>query len=254
VNAELQSKIEELSHANNDLNNLLMSTDIAVIFLDNNLNVKRFTPAATKLVNLIHSDIGRPIEQITTLFEDEDLVNDSKEVLTSLAFKQKEVLTRRGLWFEMRIVPYRTVDNVIDGVVMTFIDISEKKRIIQSANEAEEKYQIICHSTSEGVALVGEHGEIAECNVEFEKQTGRKADQLRRTKIWSLSPHAKIEESRNIMAAIKEKGSVSSKEMVFQRPEGGVVKVSFEGKVVRIGGKKFFHVLTHRVDGEKKKN
>jgi two-component system CheB/CheR fusion protein len=127
VNAELQSKIEELSHTNNDLNNLLTSTDIAVIFLDNNLSVKRFTPAAAKLVNLIKSDTGRPLEQITTLFEDESLATYSREVLNTLSPRQKEMRTRKGFWYEMKIAPYRTVDNVIEGVVMTFFDITATK-------------------------------------------------------------------------------------------------------------------------------
>ncbi|HXX57328.1 MAG TPA: chemotaxis protein CheB [Thermodesulfovibrionales bacterium] len=247
VNAELQSKIEELSHTNNDLNNLLASTDIAVIFLDNGLNVKRFTPAATKLVNLIQSDVGRPIDQITTLFEDENLVIDSREVLKNLASKQKEVRSRKGLWYEMRIIPYRTVDNVIDGVVMTFIDISERKRTIEHAKEAEEKYQIMCHSTRDGVALIDEYGLVSECNIEFEKQTGRKADQLKKMKIWFLSPHAKKEETKKIIASTREKGSVSSRKLQFQRPEGEVVTVNFEGKVLGIGGRKFLHVVTRRV-------
>ncbi len=253
VNAELQSKIEELSHANNDLNNLLVSTDIAVIFLDNSLNVKRFTPAATKLVNLIQSDVGRPIEQITTLFEDETLVRDAREVLKTLAFKQREVRTRKGLWYEMRIVPYRTMENVIDGVVMTFIDITEQKKTLELARESEEKYQMICRTTRDGVALLDEQGQISEWNPEFEKQTGRKAEQLRKMKIWALSPPGKGEEARKKIAEIKDKGSVSSKELEFQRPEGEIVTVECEGKVVHIRGKKVIHLITRRVRTEKEK-
>ncbi len=251
VNAELQSKIEELSHANNDLNNLLASTDIAVIFLDNNLNVKRFTPAATKLVNLIQSDIGRPIEQITTLFEDETLVSDAKEVLKTLAFKQREVHTRKDQWYEMRIVPYRTMENVIDGVVMTFIDITEHKKMIQYARESEEKYQTICRSFHDGIALIDDQGHISEVNPEFERQTGRKAEQLKKMKIWSLSPHGKAEEVRKMISSIKEKGGIASIAFEIQKPEGEIVRLNVEGKTILVRGRKFVHLVIRRVQKEK---
>jgi two-component system CheB/CheR fusion protein len=253
VNAELQSKIEELSHSNNDLNNLLSSTDIAVIFLDNNLNVKRFTPAATKLVNLIPSDIGRPVEQITTLFEDERLVADARDVLKTLAFKQREVHSRKGMWYAMRIMPYRTMENVIDGVVMTFIDITEHKRILEFAKETEEKYQITCRATRDGIVLVDEQGLIAECNPEFEKQTGRKSEQLKKTKIWSLSPHGKMEETRKAIASFKETGGFSLNKLEIQKPGGGVVTLEVEGKSISIRDKKFVHLVTRRIQTDKAK-
>ncbi|HXX57866.1 MAG TPA: chemotaxis protein CheB [Thermodesulfovibrionales bacterium] len=253
VNAELQSKIEELSHANNDLNNLLASTDIAVIFLDNNLVVKRFTPAATKLVNLIQSDIGRPMEQITTLFDGEALVKDSREVLKTLAFKQREVHTKKGLWYEMRIIPYRTMENVIDGIVMTFIDITEHRKVVELARASEEKYQILCRTTQDGIALLDEQGHISESNLEFQRQTGRKAEQLKKMKLWSLSPHGDMEEVRKAIAYIKEKGGVSSKEMKVQKPEGEIVTLEFDGKAVIIRGKKFIHIVTRRKKTKKGK-
>jgi two-component system CheB/CheR fusion protein len=115
VNAELQKKVEELSEANNDINNLLASTEIGTIFLDIYLCIKRFTPAITKLFNLIQTDIGRPIGDITSNILLYDLVERVQEVLDTLVRQEVE--------------PYRTLENVIDGVVLTFVDINKLKQI-----------------------------------------------------------------------------------------------------------------------------
>lgn len=246
VNAELQSKIEELSRANNDLNNLLSSTDIAVIYLDSSLSVKRFTPAAARLVNLIQSDIGRPIEQITTLLEKENLAGAAREVMKTLAAGQKEVRSNKGLWYAMRIIPYRTSENVIDGVVITFIDITEHKRTLESAKESEEKYRLIFRNARDGIVLIDEKGAISECNPQFEKQAGRKLEQLKKMKIWELSPPGKVEGAKRKYIEIREKGRAGAKEIEFQKPGGEVLTVEFEGKAVKIKGKKFLHLVTRR--------
>ena len=128
VNAELQKKVEELSRTNNDMKNLLESVDIPTVFLDNDLRIKRFTAHATKVINLIHTDIGRPIDDIVTKIEGATLTEDARAVLDDLVPKEKEVMTRDGSCYSMRILPYRTVENVIDGVVVTFQDFSERKQ------------------------------------------------------------------------------------------------------------------------------
>ena len=129
VNAELQSKVDELSRANNDMKNLLNSTDIATLFLDNNLNVRRFTTQATKIIKLIPGDIGRPITDLASDLLYPELTTDATEVLRKLGFAEKPVNTRDGRWFAIRIMPYRTLDDRIDGVVITFSDISTAKTL-----------------------------------------------------------------------------------------------------------------------------
>ena len=128
VNAELQQKIEELSHANNDLNNLLASIETGIIFLDTNLCVKRFTPSVTGLFNLIPSDIGRPIRDITSKVMYENIINEAEEVFDTLKRKDSEVEVIDGRWFSLHILPYRTTENLVDGVVIRFVDITERKR------------------------------------------------------------------------------------------------------------------------------
>jgi two-component system CheB/CheR fusion protein len=127
VNAELQSKVEEFSQANNDMQNLLNSTNVATIFLDSALCIKRFTRQVTRVVKLIDSDVGRPLSDLANNLNYANLLADAKEVLQTLVFKEAEVCTTEGTWFLMRLMPYRTTENMIDGLVITFVDISKLK-------------------------------------------------------------------------------------------------------------------------------
>jgi two-component system CheB/CheR fusion protein len=129
VNAELQIKIDELSRLNNDMTNLFNSTDIAILFVDNKLNIRRFTIYATKLFKLIESDIGRPITDLATDLDYPEMSKDVKEVLQTLVFVEKEIATHDGRWFIARIMPYRTLANMIDGAVITFTDITVAKTL-----------------------------------------------------------------------------------------------------------------------------
>ena len=142
VNAELQAKINELSLVHDDMRNLLNSTEIATIFLDQKLCVRRFTPKATALVNLIDTDIGRPLEHIVQNLEYGDLIQDADRVLQTLASKETEVRSKEGQWYQMRIMPYRTMDNVIAGVVLTFADISVQRRNLEMMTLSEERFRV----------------------------------------------------------------------------------------------------------------
>ncbi|MBV8939421.1 MAG: PAS domain-containing protein [Alphaproteobacteria bacterium] len=128
VNAELETKISDLSYANDDMKNLLNSTGIATVFLDNGLNIKRFTIQTKKIIHLIQTDIGRPISDIVSQLEYTALVRDASEVLQTLVFKEIEVRAKDWSWYLMRIMPYRTAENVIDGLVLTFVDITKLKK------------------------------------------------------------------------------------------------------------------------------
>ncbi|MFM2005112.1 MAG: hypothetical protein RLZZ09_767, partial [Pseudomonadota bacterium] len=120
INAELQSKLDDLSEVNNDMNNLLESTEIATVFLDGALNVRRFTTPCTRLFKLKAGDVGRPLSDIVTDLQYPELHQAAQDVLRTLAFREQEVTTLDGRWFRVRIMPYRTQTNVIDGVVITF--------------------------------------------------------------------------------------------------------------------------------------
>lgn len=129
VNAELQSKVDDLSWVNNDMKHLLDSTEIATVFLDNQLNVRRFTAHISHIFKLISSDVGRPLSDIATNLDYVELEDDVKKVLKSLVFIEKDITASEERWFKVRIMPCRTQENVIDGVVITFIDISKAKNL-----------------------------------------------------------------------------------------------------------------------------
>jgi two-component system CheB/CheR fusion protein len=141
VNAELRGKVDELAHANDDMTNLMNSTDIATIFLDEALQIKRFTTQATRVMALIPSDIGRPISDLTSHLDYVTLVNDAREVLRTLVVHEQEVRTHNGVWYLVRILPYRTSANVIEGLVMTFIDIDNIKRAEAGQQQAVEQLE-----------------------------------------------------------------------------------------------------------------
>ena len=127
VNAELQSKVDDLSLVNSDMKNLLNSTDIATIFLDSDLRIRRFTAPATQIYKLIQTDLRRPLSDIVNDLAYPSLEEDALEVIRSLVFCERQVETKTGRWYNVRIMPYRTIENVIDGVVVTFINITESK-------------------------------------------------------------------------------------------------------------------------------
>jgi two-component system CheB/CheR fusion protein len=142
VNAELQTKVLDLQRANNDMNNLLAGTGIATVFVDHALRILRFTPNASLLINLIQADVGRPVSHIVSnLIGYDRLVADAQSVLDNLIPVEVEVQTRAGRWYTMRIQPYRTLENVIEGAVITFVDVSDTVQTRQALRAANERIQ-----------------------------------------------------------------------------------------------------------------
>ena len=129
VNTELQSKMDEFVRTSDDMKNLLDSTNIATLFLDKEINVRRFTPQMTKIIKLIPGDVGRPITDLASELRYPELADDAREVLRKLTATEKPIAARDGRWFTVRIMPYRTLDDRIDGLVLTFADITAAKTL-----------------------------------------------------------------------------------------------------------------------------
>jgi two-component system CheB/CheR fusion protein len=144
VNHELLSKVDELTEANNDIKNLFDSTDLAILFLDDALRIRRFTSQIVRITKLIASDLGRPITDIASELFYTDFANDANEALRSLISVEKEIVTTSESWYLVRIIPYRTIDNKIDGVVVTFRDITIAKtleaKLKQVQSELEKRF------------------------------------------------------------------------------------------------------------------
>jgi two-component system CheB/CheR fusion protein len=138
VNAELQLKIGDFELANNDMINLLNSTDIATLFLDKELNIRRFTHQLKKIIKLRPTDVGRPFTDLVNELQYPEIATHAKEVLRTLVFKETPITTNAGNWFNIRIMPYRTYDDKIDGLVITFIDITVAKKLEIELNKTVE--------------------------------------------------------------------------------------------------------------------
>lgn len=169
LNTELQSKVDDLTSLNNDIVNLMNSTQLATVFLDNELHIKRFTPAVVGAFNLRSTDVGRPITDITQSFLYETIEQDVAEVLRTLIAHEQTVESKDGRWFIMRIMPYRTVDNVIDGVVITFTDVTEMKSLESALRESESRFRTLVDSMDDIVFTL-------DCNGRYEAVYGRWLD------------------------------------------------------------------------------
>ena len=139
VNSELKLKLEAISRAHSDLQNLVAATDIGTLFLDSGLRIKRFTDRVTELFSITQKDEGRPITDFAHRLEDEDLLKDARAVLADLAPIRREIRSRAGRWYDMRVRPYRTVDDKIDGVVITFVDVSERHQVEEALRQSERR-------------------------------------------------------------------------------------------------------------------
>ena len=127
VNAELHAKLDDLAIAQSDMRNLLNSTNIATLFLDKGLHVRRFTERARKIISLRDGDVGRPLSDLTSSLDYPALEDDVRDMLRTLVVSEKQVRSREGHWYAVRIMPYRTQDDVIEGAVITFVDVSAAK-------------------------------------------------------------------------------------------------------------------------------
>jgi len=167
VNTELQTKVEDLSRANNDMNNLLSGTGIGTIFVDHQSRILRFTPAATRIYNLIPSDVGRPIGHIVSnLVGCDRLQAGIQTVLDTLVPIEVDVQGTEGKWYTMRTLPYRTIDNVIEGAVITFVEITEMKRIqkLLRENEGMGRLAVVVRDAHDAITVQDLEGRIIAWN------------------------------------------------------------------------------------------
>jgi two-component system, chemotaxis family, CheB/CheR fusion protein len=178
LNAELQSKIEAFTSVDSDMKNLLNSTDIAALFLDKELNIRRFTIPAVKIFKLIKSDIGRPITDLVSDLIYPDLSDDTRSVLNTLMFLKKQIPTKDGHWYSVRIMPYRKLDDKIDGVVITFFNISDLKEVEVKLHEIEQMNSLLLRSSTDIIIKLSAGWKILEANASAERYLGRKQKEM----------------------------------------------------------------------------
>jgi two-component system CheB/CheR fusion protein len=186
VNSELQAKIEQLTSTQNDMKNLLENVNVGTIFLDDRLAIKRFTHGATKVFRFAPSDLGRPFADIRSLIPDEDLVSDAQAVLESLIPREKQVRTTSNEWYHVRIMPYRTYENRIDGVVLTFSDITALKTVETEARSARDYAQSIIDTIREPLLVLNGTFEVVTASRAFYQTFGLTPEEVLGRSLYAL--------------------------------------------------------------------
>ncbi|MBK7119273.1 MAG: PAS domain-containing protein [Comamonadaceae bacterium] len=198
VNTELHTKVADLSRANNDMNNLLAGTGIATVFVDHQRRILRFTPTAAEIINLIPGDVGRPVGHlVANLVGYTGLVGDVQSVLDTLVTREVELQTTAGKWYAMRIQPYRTLDNVIEGAVLTFMDISEMKRIQASLAAANRQLRlaVVVRDASDAITVQDLEGRITAWNPGAQRLYGWSEDEALQMNVRDRIPPALQDEA-----------------------------------------------------------
>jgi two-component system CheB/CheR fusion protein len=189
VNAELQAKIEQLAGMQNDLKNLLENVNVGTVFLDQHLVIRRFTGEAVQVYHLVASDEGRPLSDIKSNLEGEDLLAEAQAVLDSLIPYEREVRTARGDWYLARIHPYRTLDNVIDGVVLTFTDIGKRVAAEAMAKEARDLAEGIVNTVREPLLVLGSALQVVSASRSFYRSFHVAPEDTIGRRIYELGNH-----------------------------------------------------------------
>lgn len=173
INVEMASKNDMLTRLNSDIKNLLDSTEIATLFLDDQLRVKSFTRGVTDMFHVRDTDIGRPIAEIVNLLNYPELQRDAKTVLQKLTLFERQVTLKDGtMSFVLRVRPYRTIDNIINGVVLTFVDITAREAGDAALRESQEDLRRLIDSVADGIYCIDRDCVTTLCNAAFVRMLG----------------------------------------------------------------------------------
>ena len=236
VNAELRSRIDELSIANDDMKNLLDSTDIATLFLDTDLCIRRFTPKLAEIIPLAGTDSGRPIKHFTTILIDANLADIGGKVLQDLVIRETELTSQDGRFFSMKVRPYRTVNNIIDGVVVTFEDITEHKRIAQVIDDSVHRYRMLIDLARDSIVMVDAlTGQIMESNQAAQESLGYTREEFDQLKVKDIEFIESAAEVLNHLARIVSTGSETF-DTRHKTKDGEICDVRVKAKAITISG------------------
>ena len=178
VNGELAHRVQELGRANSDLKNLLESTQIATVFLDNDLRVTNYTPAVTEIFHFVDSDLGRPLAHIKSRVDYDEMHSDIRSVLRTLRTTEREIVGPENVRYIARVLPYRSTDNFIAGVVITFVDITPMSRAEQALRESEERFRSIVTQAAVGIAQTNANGQFVYVNDRYGEIIGRPREEI----------------------------------------------------------------------------
>jgi two-component system CheB/CheR fusion protein len=245
VNTQLQAKMEELEGTTDDLSSLLSSTNIAVIFLDTHFHIRRFTPAVKDLLDLIPSDIGRPLSDMAAKFNDANLLPDARVVLEKLAPLDREIASESGRWYLRRAQPYRTAEDRIEGIVVTFVDITERKLGEDRLRTEQERLRRVVQTETVGIAFFDATGRITDANDTFLRMVGYSHDELTNGQVrWDrLTPPEWMPRTLEAIEAFKSQGRFTPYEQQYFRKDGSRWWGLFTGSRITEGGDGVFYVI-----------
>jgi len=249
VNLELKSKVDELAHANSDMQNLMDATAIATIFLDRDLRITRYTPSAVRLFNFIPSDIGRPLSDLTPQLQYRELSNDAALVLERLAPIEREVGRDDGNWFLARLLPYRTIEDRIAGVVLSFINITQRKQ----AEEVSQWLSSVVTSSIDPIISFSREGDILSWNPAAQRLYGYSPEEAIGQHMELLSSPNQTDEPAHSMAHILAGHSLDNLETVRRAKDGRDIQVNLAvSSIVDAKGHVIGGTATVRYIGEAK--
>ncbi|HEU5295428.1 MAG TPA: CheR family methyltransferase, partial [Burkholderiaceae bacterium] len=239
VNAELQDKVVDLSRANNDMNNLLAGTGVGTVFVDHDMRISRFTPSATQVINLIGGDVGRPLAHVVSnLVGYDSLVADVGQVIETLQPREAEVQVKGGHWFLMRIRPYRTIENLIEGAVITLVDVSERKRTADALRRSEARLNVFVNSAYAGVSEVDLEGRLLFANDRLCEMLGYPRDELVKKRLSDITDPDDWPRVRAQLAALSDGGADLQVDKRFVRRDGSRVRTLERVSAIRDGAGK----------------
>ena len=247
VNNELQTKVIDLSRLNNDMNNLLAGTGIATVFVDHKLHILRFTPTASEILNLILSDVGRPVGHIVSNLRNYDsLVADVKGVLDTLAPKEVQVQTTQDKWFNLRIRPYRTLDNVIEGAVISFVDTTDSVQHHDALLKANElaKFGRLAHDAQDAITAHDLQGNTLSWNPAAERLYGWSEAQALQRNVLDRIPPPLRQDALAALALLGQAAELQACRTQRLTHDGSVLNVSLVASVLRDATGKVYAIAT----------
>ena len=234
LNSQLHETVEQQRATSNDLQNILNSTDVATLFLDGDLNIRFFTPAAKSLFNVIASDVGRPLADLTRRFEDDDLLPDARAVLASHAPVRREVKADDGSWFMRGMLPYRSDDSGVEGVVITFAGISEIKAAEREIEAARAYLDSIIATIRQPLVVLDEELRVISASSSFHRIFSVKPEELIGRHLLAAGDHLDVPALREFLTSIQARGTtINDHEVEIELPGLGRRAFLMSARVLR---------------------
>ena len=260
VNIELQSKVVDYVQANNDMKNLLNSTEIATLFLDKELNIRRFTDPITNIFKVRNTDIGRPFTDLVTDLIYPNIGIHARQVIKTLNFVEKSIATSDGRWFDIKIMPYRTLDDHIDGLVLTFNDVTKFKTMEMELKEANEKlqkstetrYRHLFESAKDGILILdAETGKITDVNPFLIKLLGYSKEQFIEKAIWEIGLFKDSIANVEKFKELQQKKMVRYDNLPLETIDGEKISVEFISNVYSVDNQKVIQCMIRDITQQK---